>query len=156
MPDILALLIEERDKFDRAIAALQGPKRRGRPPGSTSKKAPKKKRSRPPMSAAQREAASIANLKRATRLSLRWEKQQAAKRHRVGSKIGGKGKNKAPLKAAEPSRHARHDLNDTRIALAKRADVSRHKIDQATAVKRHDEKNGTRVLDRGGQDGRSI
>ena len=60
MPDILALLIEERDKFDRAIAALQGPKRLGRPPGSkTPKKAvAKKKRSRPPMSAAQREAVS--------------------------------------------------------------------------------------------------
>ena len=58
MPDILALLIEERDKFDRAIAALQGPKRRGRPAGSTSKKAAKKKRSRPPMSAAEREAVS--------------------------------------------------------------------------------------------------
>jgi hypothetical protein len=32
---ILALLIAERDRLSRAIAALQGPaKRRGRPPGS--------------------------------------------------------------------------------------------------------------------------
>lgn len=35
---ILALLIAERDKLDRAIEALQGPtKRRGRPPGKTAK-----------------------------------------------------------------------------------------------------------------------
>ena len=60
MPDILALLIEERDKFDQAIAALQGPKRRGRPAGSKTPKkaAAKKKRSRPPMSAAEREPVS--------------------------------------------------------------------------------------------------
>ena len=33
MPDILALLITERDRLNRAIEALQGPvKRRGRPP----------------------------------------------------------------------------------------------------------------------------
>jgi hypothetical protein len=29
---ILALLIQERDKLNRAIELLQGPKRRGRPP----------------------------------------------------------------------------------------------------------------------------
>jgi hypothetical protein len=29
---IVALLLAERDKIDRAIEALQGPKRRGRPP----------------------------------------------------------------------------------------------------------------------------
>ena len=29
---ILALLIQERDKLNRAIEALEGPKRRGRPP----------------------------------------------------------------------------------------------------------------------------
>ena len=73
MPDILALLIEERDKFDRAIAALQGPKRRGRPPGSTSQKAAKKKPGRPPMSAAQREAAS-------KRMKAIWAKRRRAKK----------------------------------------------------------------------------
>ena len=73
MPDILALLIEERDKLDQAIAALQGPKRRGRPPGSTPKKAAKKKRGRPPMSAAQREAAS-------KRMKAYWAKRRKAKK----------------------------------------------------------------------------
>ena len=35
---ILALLIAERDKLNRAIEALSGPaKRRGRPPGSKNK-----------------------------------------------------------------------------------------------------------------------
>jgi len=32
---ILALLLAERDKLNRAIEALGGPKRRGRPPGRT-------------------------------------------------------------------------------------------------------------------------
>ncbi len=36
MTDVLALLIEERDRLNQAIAVLQGPKRRGRPPGSGS------------------------------------------------------------------------------------------------------------------------
>ena len=49
MPDILELLIAERDRINRAIAALQGTKRRGRPPGSARKPAkpgrPAKKRS---------------------------------------------------------------------------------------------------------------
>jgi len=46
---IVALLIEERDKLNRAIEALQGAKRRGRPAkvpsehgGSVSSSAPKK------------------------------------------------------------------------------------------------------------------
>jgi len=34
---ILALLLSERDKLTRAIEALQGPKRKGRPPGSVRK-----------------------------------------------------------------------------------------------------------------------
>ena len=73
MPDILALLIEERDKLDRAIAFLQGPKRRGRPPRSTPKKAAKKKRDRPPMTAAQREAVS-------KRMKKIWAKRRKAKK----------------------------------------------------------------------------
>ena len=51
-----------------------------------------------------------------------------------------------PPKTAEPFSRSRHDRNDTRQALAKRADVSRHKIDQATAVKRHDDEHGTTLL----------
>ena len=67
MPDILQLLIEERDKIDRAIAALGGARRRGRPPGrrgpgrppGSGKKAAKKvARTRKGMSAAQRKAVS--------------------------------------------------------------------------------------------------
>lgn len=34
---ILALLVSERDRFTKAIDALQGPKRKGRPPGSGRK-----------------------------------------------------------------------------------------------------------------------
>lgn len=37
---ILALLISERDKLTAAIEALQGPKRKGRPPGPGRKAAP--------------------------------------------------------------------------------------------------------------------
>ena len=65
MPDVLDLLIQERDKLNRAIEALGGtiPKRRGRPPGSGKKasakaaqKAPAKKRRR--VSTVQRKAVS--------------------------------------------------------------------------------------------------
>jgi hypothetical protein len=53
--DILALLIAERDRFNRAIEALQGPvKRRGRPPKNSSAiasaPAMPKRRGRPPKS----------------------------------------------------------------------------------------------------------
>lgn len=65
MADILELLTAERDRLNRAIAALQGedvPKRRGRPPGSKTKKVktakPAKKRGRRQMSAAQKKAVS--------------------------------------------------------------------------------------------------
>lgn len=37
-------------------------------------------------------------------------------------------------------------VSDTREALAKRAGVSRYKIEQAQKVKRHDEENGTELL----------
>jgi hypothetical protein len=39
---ILELLFAERDKLNRAIEALHGPKRRGRPPGTRNKLAPAK------------------------------------------------------------------------------------------------------------------
>ena len=65
MPDILQMLIEERDKVEAAIVALGGPRRRGRPPGrrgpgrppgSGKKKAAKVAPKRKGMSAAQRKA----------------------------------------------------------------------------------------------------
>jgi hypothetical protein len=59
--DILSVLIEERDRLNRAIDALQGTRRRGRPPGSTSAvKAAGgvKRRGRKKMSAEARKAVS--------------------------------------------------------------------------------------------------
>ena len=41
MADVLELLIAERDRLDQTIAVLQGPRRRGRPPGSGKKTATK-------------------------------------------------------------------------------------------------------------------
>jgi len=55
MDNILAVLLAERDKLDRAIAALEGRGRRGRPPGRRGR--PTKKR-RGNMSAAARKAQS--------------------------------------------------------------------------------------------------
>ncbi len=45
MDNILAVLIAERDKLDRAIAALQGGAKRGRPPG---RRGPGRPPGRPP------------------------------------------------------------------------------------------------------------
>ena len=56
---ILALLLAERDKLNRAIEALGGPKRRGRPPGTRN--LPKPKRT---LSAAGRKAIAAAARKR--------------------------------------------------------------------------------------------
>jgi len=58
MSDALQLLIEERDRLNRAIEVLGGtvPKRRGRPPGS--KTATKAKSGRGAMSAAQKKKVS--------------------------------------------------------------------------------------------------
>lgn len=65
--EIVRLLVAERERIDRAIEALQGPKRRGRPPKnaigavvasmeeSESVSSPRKKRT---FSKAQREAAA--------------------------------------------------------------------------------------------------
>jgi len=57
MDNILAVLLTERDKLDRAIAALEGPRRRGRPPGRRGPGRPAKKRGWN-MSPAVRKAAS--------------------------------------------------------------------------------------------------
>jgi hypothetical protein len=92
---IVALLIAERDKLNRAIEALQGPtKRRGRPrknqltataPTAAPAAAPRKKRH---FSAAQREAA-------AERMRQRW----AAKR-KAEAKPVAKAKRKKRAKTA--------------------------------------------------------
>ena len=62
MTEVLELLIAERDRLDQAIAVLQGPRRRGRPPGrppgSGKKVAAKKVRKRTGMSAEKRQAQS--------------------------------------------------------------------------------------------------
>jgi hypothetical protein len=61
MPNALQVLIEERDKLNRAIEALGGtvPKRRGRPPGKAAKQAAKKSSpGRPKMSTAEKKKAS--------------------------------------------------------------------------------------------------
>ena len=77
---IVALLVAERDRLNRAIEALQGPtKRRGRPPGSgrnaASVDAPAvtapAKKGRRKFSAAQREAA-------AERMRQRWAAKKKA------------------------------------------------------------------------------
>jgi len=73
---IVALLVAERDKLNRAIEVLQGEKRRGRPPknqrefgGSVSSGAPKKRT----FTAAQRK-------KQAARMKAYWAaKKKAAK-----------------------------------------------------------------------------
>ncbi len=58
MADVLELLIAERDRLDQAIAVLEGPRRRGRPPGSGKEVAAKKVRTRPGMSAEARKRRS--------------------------------------------------------------------------------------------------
>jgi hypothetical protein len=70
---IIALLIAEREKLDRAIEALQGSKRRGRPPKNplgVIPDAPGKKRRG--MSAANRKAA-------AARMKAYWAKKRKQK-----------------------------------------------------------------------------
>ncbi len=82
MPDILQLLIEERDSINRAIEALAGPtKRRGRPPKNplaiagapAAATAPAKRRKR--RSAAQRRA-------QAERMKAYWEKRKKEEKKR--------------------------------------------------------------------------
>ncbi len=66
LEQIVALLIQERDRINKAIEALQGAvKRRGRPPKSVSADGrsvssgqPAKRMGRPPMSEAEKKAAS--------------------------------------------------------------------------------------------------
>jgi len=72
---ILALLVAERDKLNRAIEALQGAKRRGRPPknliaASEAAPAPAARKGR---SAAQRKAQS-------QRMKEYWAKRRAGKK----------------------------------------------------------------------------
>jgi hypothetical protein len=81
MADILEMLIAERNRFDLAIAALQGRKRRGRPPGSGKKAT--QKRGRPKMSAAQRKATSA-------RMKRYWAMQRKAANKSTGAKASKK------------------------------------------------------------------
>ena len=64
MADVLELLIAERDRLDQAIAVLQGPRRRGRPPCSGKKVDAKKERKRRAVSAEARKRMSEAQRKR--------------------------------------------------------------------------------------------
>ncbi len=76
MIDALALLIQERDRLNRAIEILQSePKRRGRKPGSAPATAagPKKPRRRRRMSPAARKAVS-------ERMKKYWAGRRKAKR----------------------------------------------------------------------------
>jgi hypothetical protein len=88
---ILALLIAERDKLNRAIEALQGPtKRRGRPPKNpvavtaTAASPAPTRRKRPHFTAAQREAA-------AERMRQRWAVKKKAE-SKLQPKPGNKPK----------------------------------------------------------------
>ncbi|HTS47709.1 MAG TPA: hypothetical protein VMH05_07180 [Bryobacteraceae bacterium] len=74
--EILAALVAERDRLNRAIEALQGPvRRRGRPPKNTSlvaaKAAPPTTNHKRGMSAAARKAAS-------QRMKAYWAKRRTA------------------------------------------------------------------------------
>jgi hypothetical protein len=70
--EILALLIAERDKIDRAIEALgAGTKRRGRPPGTKASLSPATAPKRRTFSPAQREAAR-------KRMKAMWAKKKKA------------------------------------------------------------------------------
>jgi hypothetical protein len=74
MPDVLALLIEERDRLNRAIEILQrGTKRRGRPPGSGTAAKQAAPRKRKMMSAAARKAVS-------ERMKKYWASRKKAKK----------------------------------------------------------------------------
>jgi len=74
---IIAMLLAERDKIDRAIQALEGPKRRGRPPKSplaaSATMAEGEPRKRRTMSAANRKA-------QAERMRLYWANKRKASR----------------------------------------------------------------------------
>jgi hypothetical protein len=74
---IVALLIAERDKLDRAIEALQGARRRGRPPKNplavmASTSAPPPNGHKGGMTAAARKAQS-------RRMKAYWKKRKSAK-----------------------------------------------------------------------------
>jgi hypothetical protein len=96
---IVALLIAERDKLNRAIEVLQGPmKRRGRPPKNlladtaTAAIPVPAARKRRQFSAAQREAA-------AERMRQRWAAKKKAE-SKVRPKAGSEPKPKKTVKAA--------------------------------------------------------
>ncbi len=76
MTDILKLLTAERDRLNRAIAALQGDApRRGRPPGS-GKKAAKAK----PAAPAKRNLSPEARKRQSERMKAYWAARRKAKK----------------------------------------------------------------------------
>src|SRR5437870_5776116 len=88
MPDILALLVSERDRLNRAIEALQGPvKRRGRPPknplsafqATTVIPEMKPRRGRPPKSASLSAASPAVPLQRRQGMSAAARKRQSTR-----------------------------------------------------------------------------
>jgi hypothetical protein len=90
MPDTLQFLIDERDRLDQAIAALQEPvRRRGRPPGSKATKvaAPKKRTMSPAArkAAAERMRAYWAKRRKATKKVTKKAGQKAGKRKQVAN-----------------------------------------------------------------------
>src|SRR5436309_14641738 len=94
MPDILALLVAERDRLNRAIEALHGPvKRRGRPPknplsGFQTTLIPemKPRRGRPPKSAALSTAFPAVPLRRRKGMSAAARKRQSTRMKKYWAK----------------------------------------------------------------------
>ncbi len=125
MADVLELLIAERDRLDQAIAVLEGPRRRGRPPVSAEKAnnplttTPKKaaQRGRKPMSAearqrlseklkkywAKRKATSVGVPKKAGEKKHKGMSAEARKRRSEGMKKWWAAHRKAAKKAAKKS-----------------------------------------------------
>jgi hypothetical protein len=77
--NILALLIAERDKLSRAIEALSGPKRRGRPPG-VKKSAPASAAIASPAASPKRRTFTAAQRKAfGERMKAYWAKRRKSK-----------------------------------------------------------------------------
>ena len=76
---ILALLIAERDKLNRAIEALQGPtKRRGRPP-KNSLNSPASPEPGPPAKSKRRKFTAAQRKQQAARMKAYWAAKKKAK-----------------------------------------------------------------------------
>jgi hypothetical protein len=77
---IVALLIQERDKLNRAIEALQGPaKRRGRPPKSASVSVPSSAVATPTSARKKRTFTAAQRKEQAARMKRYWAAKKKAK-----------------------------------------------------------------------------